>query len=125
MNLTSQQCKKINKILPQMTDDQWQPLFNHLRDITEPSVDDHFHSKRYSFENTPYTYTGESEWFRYTQFINGILRTIRSGEEDFCFKIEHIIDLLRFEHDELQTEWLPDELCFKVVKCSQTQLKEA
>ncbi len=114
MNLTSQQCKKINKNLPRMTDDQWKMLFRLLRNKTEPSVNDHFPSKRYSFENTLYTYTGESEWFRYAQFINDILRVIRSGEEDYCFKVEHIIDLLKFEHDRLQAEWIPSESCFKV-----------
>lgn len=114
MILTAKQCKQINKILHQMTDDQWQPLFNHLRETTVPSVDLRFDNARYSFERTPYTYTGESDWFRYTQFINSILTSIRSGEEDFCFKIEHIIDLLRFEHERLRTEWLPDEGCFRV-----------
>lgn len=116
MKLTSQQCKKINKVLPQMTDDQWQPLFRYLQEISEPSTDKCFDTRHYSFENTSYTYSGESDWFRYTQFINGILHTIRSGGEDFCFKVEHIIDLLRFERD-IQAEWLPDASCFKVSIC--------
>lgn len=115
MTLTAKQCKQINKALQQMTDDQWQPLFNHLRETTVPSVAHRFDNTHYSFEHTPYTYPGESDWFRYTQFINDILRSIRSGEEDFCFKIEHIIDLLRFEHERLSAEWLPDEGCFRVL----------
>ena len=114
MNLTSRQFKEINQSLPSLDNEQWQTVFDRLRSETEPSKDKRFNLKRYSFEKTSYTYTGESELFRYMQFINDVLSVIRSGEIDYCFKAEHVADLLKFEHDRLQTEWIPSESCFKV-----------
>ncbi len=117
MNLTSKQFEELNKSLPSLDNRQWQTVFDWLRSKTEPRTDKRFNMKRYSFEKTSYTYTGESEYFRYMLFINDILSTIRSGKTDYCFKVEHVVDLLKFEHDRLQTEWIPSESYFKVFIC--------
>ena len=114
MTLSSKQCKQINEFLPSLTPDQWQVLFRFLKASTERSGGLKFHSP-YSFEKSN-TYSGESDWYRYTQFINNILDSIRAGEEDYCFKIEHVIDLLRFEPIDLMVDWLPNDFCFKVYK---------
>ena len=114
MNPTSRQIHEINRKLPELDNEQWQHIFERLRTEIEPAKDDRFNPNRYSFEKTRYTYTGESEYFRYLQFINGILSTIRDGETDYCVKIDHIVDLLKFEHDRLQAEWVPTESYFKV-----------
>ena len=111
-NKTQEQ--RINSLLPYLTDGEWQKIFNKLREDIEPYPFRTFDSNRYSSEYIRDSYCGETEYCRYTQFINGILRVIRSGEKDYCFKIEHIIDLLRFEPESLSAIWLPDDACFCV-----------
>lgn len=50
----------------------------------------------------------------YVDFICGVLETIRTGNVDYCFFIYQIEDLLKFEKDQLQSRWLPEEECFMV-----------
>ena len=114
MAFTRQQCIELNKLLPEISDSIWQLYLAEIREEVTPSEDSKMPIRQYSFENTLYTYYGETEYYRYCQFINGILRTIRSGAYDFCFKVEHIVDLLRFEHDRLCAEWIPEDACFRV-----------
>ena len=114
MKNNKEQEQQINKLLPYITDEEWQAIFNKLRADVEPYSFHAFDCKRYSSEAIQGTYCGETEYYRYIQFINGILRVIRSGGTDYCFKIEHILDLLRFEPDSLSAVWLPEEACFCV-----------
>lgn len=114
MTLTEKQIKEINDSLPSLSDSQWQEIFRSLRENVKPSSSTKFDVRKYSFEFAS-SYSGESDHYRYLQFINSILDAIRAGEEDYCFKVEHILDLLQFEHDRLKAEWLPDEDCFRVL----------
>lgn len=61
-------------------------------------------------------YRGDTQYYYYVQGINSILNTIRgkNGESDYCYNLDQIRDLLRFEHDRLQSEWMPDYRCFRV-----------
>lgn len=50
----------------------------------------------------------------YADFINDILFEIRRGGTEYCFYVFQVMDLLRFEYDTLNVEWLTNERCFRV-----------
>ena len=50
----------------------------------------------------------------YAEFLNSVLFNLREGEIDYCTKLYHITDLLKLEGNDLQSEYLPEEKCFKV-----------
>ena len=108
------------KTIPvEMTDDEWQEYFNILRDKIKPSLEYRMKTSYYIWVNgyldtTYFSYSGDTEWQYYCKFINSVLGTIRKGELDYCYHIYQIADLLRFEHDRLQTMWLPEYQCFEV-----------
>lgn len=102
-----------------MTDKEWQEYFGIMKTLTHQVKE-----KRMSCSTSPilingysdnqFTYQGDTQWTKYKEFINSILFAIRHGECDYCFYIYHIAELLRYEHDNLRTKWLPDDNCFQV-----------
>lgn len=56
----------------------------------------------------------DSEWARYTRYINSVLNSIRNGNDDYVYHIYQIADLLRFEHDRLRTEYVKEDGYFRV-----------
>jgi len=102
-----------------MTDKEWQEYFGIMKTLTHQVKE-----KRMSCRTSPilingysdnqFTYQGDTQWTKYKEFINSILFAIRHGECDYCFYIYHIAELLRYEHDNLRTKWLPDDNCFQV-----------
>lgn len=102
-----------------MTDKEWQEYFRIMKTLTHQVKE-----KRMSCRTSPilingysdnqFTYQGDTQWTKYKEFINSILFAIRRGECDYCFYIYHIAELLRYEHDNLRTKWLPDDNCFQV-----------
>ena len=102
-----------------MTDKEWQEYFGIMKTLTHQVKE-----KRMSCITSPilinsysdnqFTYQGDTQWTKYKEFINSILFAIRHGECDYCFYIYHIAELLRYEHDNLRTKWLPDDNCFQV-----------
>lgn len=102
-----------------MTDKEWQEYFGIMKTLTHQVKE-----KRMSCRTSPilingysdnqFTYQGDTQWTKYKEFINSILFAIRYGECDYCFYIYHIAELLRYEHDNLRTKWLPDDNCFQV-----------
>lgn len=60
------------------------------------------------------TYHGKTQYQCYCSFINSILSNLRSGGVDYCFYIYQISELLKYEHDRLQADWLQDEKCFEL-----------
>lgn len=102
-----------------MTDKEWQEYFGIMKTLTHQVKE-----KRMSCSTSPilingysdnqFTYHGDTQWTKYKEFINSILFSIRHGEYDYCFYIYHIAELLRYEHDNLRTKWLPDDNCFQV-----------
>ena len=102
-----------------MTDKEWQEYFNAMKLLTQQVKE-----KRMSCRTSPilingysdnqFTYQGDTQWMKYKEFINSILSAIRRGEQDYCFYIYQIAELLRYEHDNLRSEWLPEDKCFQV-----------
>lgn len=93
-----------------MTNEEWQKVFNNLKDETPES------SGRLISRRDVRTERGcsEEQLEKYCAYINDVLGAIRRGHTDFCYYIYQIEDLLRFEHNRLRTEYMPDDQCFKV-----------
>lgn len=102
-----------------MTNDEWQRYFSYLLNNTTQSRFDKMKETYELYASgcpdlTYFVCNEESEWDYYCAFINDILNSIRGGEQDYCYHIYQIVDLLRFEHDRLQAIWSPENQCFVV-----------
>ena len=102
-----------------MTNEEWQEYFALMKVLTKQTKERLLKRSSSPIINGYYvegqlSYQGETQWERYKEFINSVLKTIRKGEYDYCFYIYQISELLRFEHDNLRTLWLPDERYFQV-----------
>lgn len=104
----------------EMTDDQWQEYFQKMKALVRP-----INERRMNYHNSSLTingkrlkqqstYSGETQWYRYCQYINSVLDAIRHNEHDYCYNIYQITDLLKYEHDRLSTKWLKDDACIEV-----------
>lgn len=106
-----------------MTNEQWQKYFAVMKLIVKQGKEKKMKS---SSENLVVNgcsieceYHGETSYTCYCQFINSVLKTIRGSyseppAHDYCFFIYQIADLLRFEHDNLNVVWHPNDKCFEV-----------
>lgn len=102
-----------------MTDKEWQEYFGIMKTLTHQVKEKRMSCRTSpilinSYSDNQFTYQGDTQWTKYKEFINSILFAIRHGECDYCFYIYHIAELLRYEHDNLRTKWLPDDNCFQV-----------
>ena len=100
-----------------MTDLQWQEILPQLRNQIKPvetatklsrqARNIHILGRKWCL--TDNEYNGDSQDKRYTDFINDILKQIRSkrGRKDYVYNVYAICDLLKFEH-ELQCVFVPD-----------------
>lgn len=103
-----------------MTNTQWQEYFNIMKLSIQQSKDKRMKASpspivvnRYMAGNQ-LTYYGETQWTIYRNYINSVLSAIRKGEYDYCYFIYQIADLLKYEHDNLRTLWIPKYRCFQV-----------
>lgn len=105
---------------PLMTNTQWQEYFNIMKLSIQQSK-----NKRMKASSSPivvnhymadnqFTYCGETQWTKYRNYINSVLSAIRKGEYDYCYFVYQIADLLKYEHDNLRTLWMPEYGCFQV-----------
>lgn len=103
-----------------MTDAEWQNYFHFIRSKTEPSMTNvmikHIGSSNQERTLSDFKplHRRNTQYDEYCDFINDMLKTLRSGHADYCYYIFQISDLLKYEYDHLRTEYLPDEKCFKV-----------
>jgi len=97
-----------------MTDEEWQGRFRAMRLLIEPSEQETALQDRPHDTPSESIYYGDTIWQQYCKFVNSILTSIRNGETDYCFYIYQVADLLRFEHDRLETRWVPEYQCFEV-----------
>ena len=95
------------------SDSQWQQDFLRIREIIRPSSLNKMNvvAEPHNFART---YHGKTQYQYYCDFINNILSNLRRGKVDYCFYVYQISELLKYEHDTLQTEWLPSDGCFKL-----------
>lgn len=103
----------------EMTDDQWQKYFEAMKPLVKPVEERLMKCVKSTIVNgrrleDQSSYSGETQWERYCQFINTVLRAIRHKEHDYCYNIYQITDLLKYEHDRLATKWLPEDRCIEV-----------
>lgn len=106
-----------------MTDEQWQEYFAAMKLMVKQGKEKKMRSSSGKLVINGYSveceYHGETSYTRYCQFINSVLKTIRGSRSelpahDYCFFIYQIADLLRFEHDNLNVVWRPNDKCFEV-----------
>lgn len=93
-----------------MSNEEWQEYFAEMKTLIHPLC-----QKRMSC--TPHGVPAsekDRETARYASYINGILSTIRSGHEDYCYLIYQIADLLKFEFSDLRTEYIQEDGYFRV-----------
>lgn len=97
-----------------MSDDFWQRQFEELRAKTPQSIDSRMRKASNPLEFYAAEYKGLTQFQQYCSYINSILRSIRSGETDYCHYIYQIQDLLKYEHSNLKTKYLPKDQCWEV-----------
>lgn len=95
------------------TNSQWQQDLIRIRAVVQPSS---FKKMRVIPEprNFVGTYHGKTQYQCYCDFINDVLNSIRRGKPDYCYYIYQIAELLKYEQDRLQAEWLEEYRCFKI-----------
>ena len=94
------------------TNQQWQSDFEILKQFVTPAQENEMRIIR---DTSLYgSYHGKTQYQNYCSFINNILKNIRSGEVDYCFYIYQIADLLKYEQERLEVQWLQSERCFRV-----------
>lgn len=108
---------ELEKNKQHMTDEQWQEILPKLRQQIKPVETTTTLSRKARTSYilgkhwclTDNEYSGRSQDERYVDFINDVLKQIRSkrGKKDYVYNIYAICDLLKFEH-ELQCMFVTD-----------------
>lgn len=95
-----------------LTDEKWQKEFNIRKLFITPYAKNvkrlgRMHSKESGVwdEEKQGIYQGKTSWQEYCNYINDVLRNIRSGQVDYCYYIYQILDLLKFHYDSLHTKY--------------------
>lgn len=111
MNYTLEDFKKMKLVSntegrppENMTDEKWQQEIKYRKIFISPYKDITRLSARECRGNSA-SYHGETQWTRYAQYINSVLKNIRSGQVDYCYYIYQIIELLKFHYDDLRTKY--------------------
>lgn len=94
------------------TNKEWLSDFENLKRTVIPAQEDRMRV----IPDTPSygSYHGKTQYQNYCSFINNILRNIRRGEVDYCYYIYQIADLLKYEKERLEVQWLQFERCFRI-----------
>lgn len=93
-----------------LTDEKWQKEFKLRKLFVTPTTKKRMGGK-FSKESGIWNeeingmYVGATNYQEYCAYINDILRTIRSGQRDYCYYIYQIVDLLRFHFNDLRTKY--------------------
>lgn len=95
-----------------LTDEKWQKEFNvrklfitpHNKNITRLKGQNSKETGIWN-EETQGTYYGQTNWQQYCNYINDVLRNIRSGQIDYCYYIYQIMELAKFHIDTLKTRY--------------------
>lgn len=96
------------------TNSQWQFDFANLKSQIKQCSSSLMPSIKEASETIYQEYHGKTQYQRYCDFINSILKNIRCGHIDYCFYIYQVAELLKYEHSNLKVTWLETERCFRV-----------
>lgn len=93
-----------------LTDEKWQKEFKLRKLFVTPTnkkkMGGKFSKESGTWnEETSGIYCGATNYQEYCGYINDVLRTIRSGQRDYCYFIYQITDLLRFHFNDLRTKY--------------------
>ena len=93
-----------------ITDGEWQQMFDVLRLTTPISKDKRFKTApSFTVNGVTQKEKETTQWRYYAQYINSVLSNIRNGEHDICYFIYQIKDLLQFENTKLKTKLVNDD----------------
>lgn len=93
-----------------ITDGEWQQMFDVLRFTTPISKDKRFKTApNFTVNGVTQKEKETTQWRYYAQYINSVLSNIRNGEHDICYFIYQIKDLLQFENTKLKTKLVNDD----------------
>ena len=94
------------------TNQEWQSDFEILKQTVTPAPENRMTVVP---DTSSYgSYHGKTQYQNYCSFINNILKNIRRGEIDYCYYIYQIADLLKYEKERLEVQWLQLERCFRI-----------
>lgn len=114
---TTQHLKHINlnigRLPKNTTDEEWQEYFAQIKSVVSPAKMNKAKMVSDTHLKENGIYLGLPEAKRYYQFINSVLKTIRSGEKDYVFFVYQIVDLLKYEH-RFTACYLPEYRCFEL-----------
>lgn len=102
------------------SDGEWQNKLHLLKILISPSLSDKQITGRFTREIGVWNeelngiYDGATNWIQYCHYINDVLKQIRKGKRDYCYYTYQICDLLRFEYDNLNTQYNPKDKYIEV-----------
>lgn len=103
-----------------MTEKIWQRIFVHLKANTIPIVNGSNKRMKVNIQRAIINEWGEynedntTDWKRYCDFINDVLREIRTGKTAHCFFYYQISQLLKFHKEDLKTSYNKQERFWEV-----------
>lgn len=103
-----------------MTEKVWQLIFAMRKERTIPYIDGKIRRMVFKQNRNALNEFGEynedttTDWKRYCDFINEVLRDIRIGKVAICFYYYQIVDLLRFHKDDLMSRYNKEDTYWEV-----------
>jgi hypothetical protein len=103
-----------------MTEKIWQRIFALRKEQTIPLINGSKRRMKVIIDRAIVNEWGEycedttTDWKRYCNFINDVLREIRMGKVANCFYYYQIMELLRFHKDDLETQYNKEEKYWEV-----------
>lgn len=101
------------RIADKMTAVEWDDFFTYMKSQIKPCGTGYMPTPRSEAINSNREYHGETEAWRYRNFINDILKSVRHGKIDYCFYVFQVRDLLRYE-PRITVRYLENSDCFRV-----------
>lgn len=101
------------RLTGKMTAPEWDDFFAFMKSQIKPCGKKYMPTPRSEAINSNREYHGETEAWRYRNFINNVLKVVRHGEVDYCSYVFQVRDLLRYEPC-ITVRYLEDYDCFRV-----------
>ena len=101
------------KLPENMVVTEWDDFFAFMKSQIKPCGTKYMPTPRSEAINSNREYHGETEAWRYRNFINDILKSVRHGKIDYCFYVFQVRDLLKYE-PRITVRYLENANCFCV-----------
>lgn len=101
------------RIADKMTAPEWDNFFAFMKSHIKPRKTKYMTKPDAIHVTGNEEYHGETEAWRYRNFINDILKSVRHGKIDYCFYVFQVRDLLKYE-PHIMVRYLENSDCFCV-----------